>query len=142
MIVPWNIPLATLFQKLPFAFATGCSVIKPSELTSGTALEVTALAGKAGVPASVINVVTGTGARVGDTLVNHPDVQMISFTGSSDVGRRIAHTAGEQLKRASLELGGKAANVVSPMPISMRHSMASSLAISSIRARYASKGDG
>ena len=81
MIVPWNIPLATLFQKLPFAFATGCSVIKPSELTSGTALEVTALAGKAGVPASVINVVTGTGARVGDTLVNHPDVQMISFTG-------------------------------------------------------------
>ena len=124
MIVPWNIPLATLFQKLPFAFATGCSVIKPSELTSGTALEVTALAGKAGVPASVINVVTGTGARVGD------------------IGRRIAHTAREQLKRASLELGGKAANVVSPMPISMRHSMASSSAISSIRARNASKGDG
>lgn len=113
MIVPWNFPMVTLFQKLPFALAAGCTcVIKPSELTSGTALEVAALAGKAGIPSGVINVVTGTGARVGEALIDHPDVQMISFTGSTAVGRRIAHRAGEQLKRVSLELGGKAANVV------------------------------
>lgn len=113
MIVPWNFPLVTLFQKLPFALAAGCTcVIKPSELTSSTALEVAALAARAGFPAGVINVVTGTGAKVGEALVDHPDVQMISFTGSTSVGRKIAQRAGEQLKRVGLELGGKAANVV------------------------------
>lgn len=113
MIVPWNFPLVTLFQKLPFALAAGCTcVIKPSELTSGTALEVAALAAKAGLPPGVINVVTGTGAQVGEALVDHPDVQMVSFTGSTAVGRKIAQRCGEQLKRVGLELGGKAANVV------------------------------
>ncbi len=113
MIVPWNFPMVTLFQKLPFALAAGCTcVIKPSELTSGTALEVAALASKAGLPAGVINVVTGTGASVGEALIDHPDVQMISFTGSTAVGRKIAQRAGAQLKRVGLELGGKAANVV------------------------------
>ncbi len=113
MIVPWNFPMVTLFQKLPFALAAGCTcVIKPSELTSGTALEVAALAAKAGLPPGVINVVTGTGATVGEALIDHPDVQMISFTGSTAVGKKIARRAGEQLKRVGLELGGKAANVV------------------------------
>jgi acyl-CoA reductase-like NAD-dependent aldehyde dehydrogenase len=113
MIVPWNFPMVTLFQKLPFALAAGCTcVIKPSEFTSGTALEVAALAAKAGLPSGVINVVTGTGARVGEALIDHPDIQMVSFTGSTAVGKRIAQRAGEQLKRASLELGGKAANIV------------------------------
>jgi acyl-CoA reductase-like NAD-dependent aldehyde dehydrogenase len=113
MIVPWNFPLVTLFQKLPFALAAGCTtVIKPSELTSGTALEVAVLAQQAGVPDGVINVVTGTGSRVGDALTVHPGVDMISFTGSTAIGKRIASRCASQVKRVGLELGGKAANIV------------------------------
>lgn len=113
LIVPWNFPMVCLFQKLPYALAAGCPVvIKPSELTSGTALEVARLAAEAGFPAGLINVVTGTGADVGDRLTRHPDVSMISFTGSTRVGKQIAATAAEDLTRVALELGGKAANVV------------------------------
>lgn len=113
LIVPWNFPMVTLFQKLPYALAAGCSVvIKPSDLTPGTALETAALASKAGIPAGVINVVTGAGRVVGECLTGHPGVDMISFTGSTAVGKRIAHQAADQMKRISLELGGKAANIV------------------------------
>jgi len=113
MIVPWNFPLVTLFQKLPFALAAGCTtVIKPSELTSGTALEVAALAKEAGIPDAVVNVVTGTGAAVGEAMSKHPGVDMISFTGSTQVGKAIARNAAETVKHVALELGGKAANVV------------------------------
>ncbi|NIE75926.1 aldehyde dehydrogenase family protein [Pantoea sp. Ap-967] len=113
LIVPWNFPMVCLFQKLPYALAAGCPVvIKPSELTSGTALEVAKLAAEAGFPAGLINVVTGTGAQVGDRLTRHPDVSMISFTGSTRVGKQIAATAASDLTRVALELGGKAANVV------------------------------
>lgn len=113
LIVPWNFPMVCLFQKLPYALAAGCPVvIKPSELTSGTALEIARLAAEAGFPAGLINVVTGTGADVGDRLTRHPDVSMISFTGSTRVGKQIAATAAEDLTRVALELGGKAANVV------------------------------
>ncbi|MGQ7248099.1 aldehyde dehydrogenase family protein [Halomonas sp. V046] len=113
MIVPWNFPLVTLFQKLPYALAAGCSaVIKPSELTSGTALEVAKLAGEAGLPAGLINVVTGTGTAVGERLSTHPDVAMISFTGSTQVGKKIAANAAKDMRRVSLELGGKGAQVV------------------------------
>ncbi|RWC96467.1 MAG: aldehyde dehydrogenase family protein [Mesorhizobium sp.] len=113
MITPWNFPLVTLFQKLPFALAAGCTVvIKPSELTSGSTLEVARLAKDAGIPDGVINVVTGSGRTVGEMLTGHRKVDMISFTGSTAVGIRIAQRAAEQVKRVGLELGGKAANIV------------------------------
>ncbi|PZU83283.1 MAG: sorbosone dehydrogenase [Shinella sp.] len=113
MITPWNFPLVTLFQKLPYALAAGCTVvIKPSELTSGTTLEVAALAKEAGIPDGVINVVTGSGRTVGEALTGHPGVDMISFTGSTAVGKRIAQRCAETMKRVGLELGGKAANIV------------------------------
>ena len=113
MIVPWNFPLVTLFQKLPFALAAGCTaVVKPSELTSGTALEVAALSAEAGIPAGVINVVTGAGRVVGEAMTSHRSLDMISFTGSTAVGKRIAQKSADQMKRVGLELGGKAANIV------------------------------
>ncbi|TGT87427.1 MULTISPECIES: aldehyde dehydrogenase family protein [unclassified Mesorhizobium] len=113
MITPWNFPLVTLFQKLPFALAAGCTVvIKPSELTSGSTLEIARLAKEAGIPDGVINVVTGSGRTVGEMLTGHQKVDMISFTGSTAVGIRIAQRAAEQVKRVGLELGGKAANIV------------------------------
>jgi len=113
MIVPWNFPLVTLFQKLPFALAAGCTtVIKPSEMTSGTALEVASLAAEAGIPAGVINVVTGTGAMVGESILQDARIRVVSFTGSTRVGRKIGAVVGGRLGRVALELGGKAANLV------------------------------
>ncbi|MCB6184680.1 aldehyde dehydrogenase family protein [Leeia sp. TBRC 13508] len=113
MITPWNFPLVTLFQKLPYALAAGCAtVIKPSELTAGTTFEVAKLAAEAGVPAGLINVVTGHGSVVGEALTTHKDVDMVSFTGSTAVGKRIAEHAAKDVRRVGLELGGKAANVV------------------------------
>lgn len=113
MIVPWNFPLVCLFQKLPYALAAGCTaVIKPAELTSSTTLEIARLATEAGIPAGVINVVTGTGAVVGEALTSHPDITVISFTGSTAVGRKIGAKCGESIKRVALELGGKSANIV------------------------------
>jgi acyl-CoA reductase-like NAD-dependent aldehyde dehydrogenase len=113
MITPWNFPMVTLFQKLPYALAAGCTVvIKPSELTSGTTLEMARLAAEAGLPAGVINVVTGTGAVVGAAMIEHPLIDMISFTGSTRAGTEIGAACARLVKRAGLELGGKAANVV------------------------------
>lgn len=113
MIVPWNFPMVTLFQKLPYALAAGCPcVIKPSELTSGTAIEIARLAKEAGFPDGLINIVTGTGEVVGESLISHKDVTTLSFTGSTRVGKKIASAAAKDLKRAALELGGKAANIV------------------------------
>ncbi|WP_029354844.1 aldehyde dehydrogenase family protein [Bosea sp. 117] len=113
MIVPWNFPIVTLFQKLPFALAAGCAaVVKPSELTSGTALETAKLASAAGVPDGIINIVTGTGPVVGEALATHAGVDMLSFTGSTAVGKRIARNAADGIKRVALELGGKSANIV------------------------------
>lgn len=113
MIVPWNFPLVTTFEKLPYALAAGNSVvIKPSELTSGTVLEVAAMTKEAGLPDGVFNVVTGAGEAVGEPLSRHQDVNMISFTGSTRVGTAIAASAGRDMRRISMELGGKAANIV------------------------------
>ena len=113
LIVPWNFPAIILAQKLPFALATGCTaVVKPSEFTSGTALEIADLAVVAGVPSGVINVVTGYGDPVGAALVKHPDVDFVSFTGSTKTGRSIIVDSAESLKRVSVELGGKSANIV------------------------------
>jgi len=108
MITPWNFPLEQFTWKVAPAIAAGCcAVVKPSEFTSLSALELAGLIGKAGLPAGVVNVVTGLGAEAGEALVSHPGVDKISFTGSTATGRRIMRTAAEDLKRVSLELGGK-----------------------------------
>ncbi len=113
MIIPWNFPAIIFAQKVPFALAAGCTVVvKPSEFTSGTALELARLGAQAGIPDGVLSVVTGYGDPVGEALVKSPDVDFVSFTGSTAVGRRIVANSAETLKRVSVELGGKSANIV------------------------------
>lgn len=113
LITPWNFPLLIISQKLPFALAVGCAaVIKPSELTPGTTLKLAYLAHEAGVPPGVINIVTGFGDPVGASLAEHKDIDVISFTGSTAVGRKVAAAAGKNLKRCSLELGGKNPHII------------------------------
>ncbi len=115
MITPWNFPLLLLMQKLPFALAAGCTTVcKPSELTSGSTLEIAKLAAEAGLPGGVFNVVTGPGSTVGHHLAQSRDVDVLSFTGSTAVGRSVVEASAGNLKRLSLELGGKAASVVFP----------------------------
>lgn len=113
MILPWNFPTVTLFQKLPYALVAGCSVvIKPSEFTAGTTMEYARIARASGIPDGVISVLPGTGEVVGDAMCESPDIDMISFTGSTRVGKLIAGKAGQNLKKVALELGGKGANIV------------------------------
>lgn len=115
MITPWNFPLWILSQKLPFALAAGCTaVVKPSELTNGTTVMLGEILQEAGVPAGVVNIVTGLGPAVGQPLVAHEGIDMLSFTGSTRVGREIGAAAGRQLKKVSLELGGKNPQIVFP----------------------------
>ena len=112
-IVPWNFPLMIGMWKLAPALACGCTVVmKPAELTSLSALRIGELALEAGIPLGVFNIVTGPGRVVGDALVNHPDVDKVTFTGSPGVGRGIMKGAASNFKRISLELGGKSANVI------------------------------
>jgi aldehyde dehydrogenase (NAD+) len=112
-IVPWNFPLMIGMWKLAPALACGCTIVmKPAELTSLSALRIAELALEACLPAGVFNVVTGPGRVVGDALVNHPDVDKVTFTGSPGVGRGIMKGAASNFKRVSLELGGKSANVI------------------------------
>jgi len=108
-VLPWNFPLLMVAWKLGPALASGNSVVlKPAEQTSMTALRVAELAIEAGVPAGVLNVVTGMGPDVGEPLGRHPDVDMISFTGSTETGRRFLHYAADSnLKKVVLECGGK-----------------------------------
>lgn len=107
-IVPWNVPFLMAAWKLAPALAAGCTVVlKPAEDTSLSALMLADLVRQAGIPAGVINVVTGYGAEAGEALVNHSGVAKISFTGSTLVGRRIGEIAGRNLKKHTLELGGK-----------------------------------
>jgi acyl-CoA reductase-like NAD-dependent aldehyde dehydrogenase len=113
-IIPWNFPLMMASWKAAPALAAGCTVVlKPAEQTPLTALRLGDLALEAGFPPGVFNVVTGDG-RTGATLVDHPGVQKISFTGSTAVGREIGAKAGRALKRVTLELGGKSPNVILP----------------------------
>ena len=113
LIVPWNFPLTIAAWKLGPALAAGNTVVlKPAELTPLTAIEFEKLAVEAGLPEGVLNVVVGPGRVVGERLVGHPDVAKVAFTGSTEVGRRIAALAAEQIKRVTLELGGKSANVI------------------------------
>ncbi|MGH2964168.1 MAG: aldehyde dehydrogenase family protein [Solirubrobacterales bacterium] len=113
LIVPWNFPLLIASWKVAPALAAGNTVVlKPAELTPLTALELERIALEAGLPEGVLNVVAGPGSEVGRRLVEHPDVAKIAFTGSTEVGRGIAACAAAKIKRVTLELGGKSANVV------------------------------
>jgi len=113
MITPWNFPLLIISQKLPFALAVGCTaVIKPAELTTGTTVRLAELCREAGMPDGVVNVLTGKGSEVGGPLTEHRDVDMITFTGSTAVGKRIMASAASTLKKVELELGGKNPQVV------------------------------
>jgi acyl-CoA reductase-like NAD-dependent aldehyde dehydrogenase len=113
LIVPWNFPIAISSWKLGPALACGNTVVlKPAELTPLTALRLGELALEAGIPEGVVNVVPGPGRVVGQRLAEHPDVAKIGFTGSTEVGRGVMRAAAGTIKRVTLELGGKSANVV------------------------------
>jgi betaine-aldehyde dehydrogenase len=113
LIVPWNFPLNIASWKLGPALACGNTVVlKPAELTPLSVLRLQELAHDAGIPEGVLNVVVGKGSVVGQRLVEHPDVAKIGFTGSTEVGRTVMQGAAGTIKRVTLELGGKSANVV------------------------------
>ena len=113
LITPWNFPMLIASWKLGPALACGNTVVlKPSELTPLTSLRLAELALEAGIPDGVFNVVVGDGATAGQRLVDHPDVAKIGFTGSTAVGKHIMRCAADTLKRVTLELGGKSANIV------------------------------
>jgi betaine-aldehyde dehydrogenase len=113
LIVPWNFPLNISSWKLGPALACGNTIVlKPAALTPLSALRLADLALEAGIPKGVVNVVVGPGAVVGNRLVEHPDVAKIGFTGSTEVGRDVMTQAAGTIKRVTLELGGKSANIV------------------------------
>ncbi|MFN2503978.1 MAG: aldehyde dehydrogenase family protein, partial [Acidimicrobiales bacterium] len=112
-LTPWNYPLHLAMCKVAPALAAGCTVVlKPSEVAPLSAFVLAEVADEAGVPPGVFNLVTGYGPQVGEALVVHPDVDMVSFTGSTAAGKRVAELAARNLKRVTLELGGKSAAVV------------------------------
>jgi len=112
-ISPWNLPLYLFTWKIAPALAAGNTVVaKPSELTPMTAFYLSEICREAGLPPGVLNIVHGTGAKAGQSLVEHPDVEAISFTGGTQTGARIARTAAPKFKKLSLELGGKNPNIV------------------------------
>lgn len=109
LITPWNFPFLILCERVPFILASGCTmVVKPSEVTAATTLLLAEVLAEAGLPAGVYNVVTGSGRTIGQALSEHPDVDMLSFTGSTAVGRSCVHAAADSnFKKLGLELGGK-----------------------------------
>jgi acyl-CoA reductase-like NAD-dependent aldehyde dehydrogenase len=112
-ITPWNFPLHQVVAKVAPALAAGCTVVlKPSEVAPLTAFILAEIADDAGLPAGVFNLVTGLGPVVGEALASHPDVDMISFTGSTRAGKRVSELAAQTVKRVALELGGKSANII------------------------------
>ena len=112
-IIPWNFPMIMATLKLAPALATGCTVVlKPAEQTPLTALMLGELIQEAGIPDGVVNIVTGYGETAGAALAAHPNVDKIAFTGSTEVGKLIVHAAAGNLKKVSLELGGKSPNIV------------------------------
>ena len=113
LITPWNWPMNQVMLKVAPALATGCTVIlKPSELSPLSAILLAKMIDAAGFPSGVFNLVNGDGAGVGEHLTAHPDVDMVSFTGSTRAGVAISKAAAETVKRVSLELGGKGANII------------------------------
>lgn len=112
-ITAWNSPLQFLAVKCAPALAAGCAVVvKPSEFSTVTSLEFARIASAAGLPDGVLNVISGFGAEVGPTLVDHRDVAMITFTGSDTTGARIYEQAARSMKRVTMELGGKSPNII------------------------------
>ncbi|WP_202946101.1 NAD-dependent succinate-semialdehyde dehydrogenase [Novosphingobium pentaromativorans] len=112
-ITPWNFPLAMISRKAGPALAVGCTmVVKPSELTPFSALALALLAGEAGIPNGVLNIVAGEAQPIGKVLVTHPEIAKLSFTGSTGVGKMLASVAMQSVKRLSLELGGNAPFIV------------------------------
>jgi aldehyde dehydrogenase (NAD+)/betaine-aldehyde dehydrogenase len=115
IITPWNFPMSLIARKIAPALAAGCTIVaKPSEFTAGTTFELARIATEAGVPAGVLNVVTGPGPVVGAELSASMKVDKVAFTGSTAVGRAIMQAAAGNLKKVSLELGGKSPNVIFP----------------------------
>jgi aldehyde dehydrogenase (NAD+) len=114
-ITPWNYPLHQVVTKVAAALAAGCTVVlKPSEVAPLSAYVLAEILAAAGLPAGAFNLVTGTGPVAGEALAGHPDVDMVSFTGSTRAGRRVSEVAAATVKRVALELGGKSANVLLP----------------------------
>ena len=112
-VTPWNYPLHQVVCKIAPALAAGCTIVlKPAEMAPLSAFMLAEAAHEIGLPKGVLNVVSGPGRVVGEAIVAHPDVDMVSFTGSLQAGRRIASVAGEGIKKVCLELGGKSAFVV------------------------------
>jgi acyl-CoA reductase-like NAD-dependent aldehyde dehydrogenase len=112
-ITPWNYPLHQIAAKVAYAMAAGCTVVlKPSEVAPVDAFILAEIVDDAGLPAGVFNMVSGTGPEVGEAIAAHPGIDMVSFTGSTRAGKRVAEVASQTLKRVALELGGKSANVL------------------------------
>jgi acyl-CoA reductase-like NAD-dependent aldehyde dehydrogenase len=112
-ITPWNYPLHQIAAKVAYAMAAGCTVVlKPSEVAPLDAFVLAEIIDDVGLPAGVFNLVTGVGPVVGEAIAAHPDVDMVSFTGSGRAGRRVAQLGAETIKKIALELGGKSANVL------------------------------
>lgn len=115
IITPWNFPFWILSQKLPFALAAGCTcVVKPSEMTPSSTVMLGELLLEAGLPAGVVNIVLGYGQPVGARMASHPEVDMVTFTGSTAVGKGITAAASGTLKKVALELGGKNPQIIFP----------------------------
>lgn len=114
IITPWNFPFLILCERVPYILASGCTIVaKPSEVTSATTLILAEILTEAGLPDGCMNVVTGSGSSVGQALIEHPRVDMLSFTGSTAVGRRVVEAAGKSnFKKLGLELGGKNPQIV------------------------------
>jgi len=114
-IVPWNFPLMMAVQKIAPALSAGCTIVlKPAEQTPLSVLRLADLVAEAGIPAGVLNIITGNGHTAGDRMVRHPDVDKVAFTGSTEIGKLINRNATETLKRVTLELGGKSPVIVLP----------------------------
>ena len=114
-ITPWNFPLNQISAKVAPALAAGCTVVlKPSEVAPVNAMLLAEVVHEAGLPPGVFNLVNGSGPEVGEVLASHPEVDMVSFTGSTRAGRRVGELAAQTIKRVALELGGKSASVILP----------------------------
>jgi acyl-CoA reductase-like NAD-dependent aldehyde dehydrogenase len=112
-ITPWNYPLHQIAAKVAYAMAAGCTVVlKPSEVAPVDAFVLAEIIDEVGLPAGVFNLVSGFGPVVGEAIAAHPHVDMVSFTGSTRAGRRVAQLGAETIKKVALELGGKSANVL------------------------------
>lgn len=113
LITPWNFPFFILSERVPFILASGCTIVaKPSEVTSATTLLMAEILADAGLPAGVFNVITGSGSEIGQAMTEHDDIDMLSFTGSTAVGRRALLASAGNFKKLGLELGGKNPQIV------------------------------